>query len=169
MLQATQGPLWDGCSNQTELSNTVRLMSIKSNHNMPQNCFNKVIQLMHESCSTDKRVPKNYSELKKKVRSLGLDVQTIDCCRNGCMLYFKEDLALEKCKFCDSPIWKPKKSDANGKQPKPYVTIFYVPLTPRLQCLYVSRSTAEHIGCITTIGMRMVFFVTLQMGKIEIF
>ena len=38
MLQAAQRPLWDGCG-QTELSNAIRLMSIKSDYNMPQNCF----------------------------------------------------------------------------------------------------------------------------------
>ena len=84
-------------------------MSIESDYNMPQNCLNEVMQLMHESCPGDNRVPRNYSELKKKVRSSGLDVQTIYCCRNGCMLYFKEDSTIEKCKFCDAPRWKPKK------------------------------------------------------------
>ena len=88
--------------------------------------------------------PENYSELKKKVRSLGLVVQTIDCCRNGCMLYFKEDLAVEKCMFYDAPRWKPKKSGDNGK-PKPYVKMFYFPLIPRLQRFYASRSTTEHV------------------------
>jgi len=36
--------------------------------------LNEVMQLMHESCPGDNPVPRNYSELKKKVRSLGLDV-----------------------------------------------------------------------------------------------
>jgi len=40
MLQAAQRPLWDGCNNQTELSN---VMSIKSDYNMPQNYFNEVM------------------------------------------------------------------------------------------------------------------------------
>jgi len=99
---------------------------------------------MHESCPADNHVPRNYSELKKKIRSLGLDVQTIDCCRNDCILYFKEDSAVEKCKFYDAPRWKPKKSGDNGK-PKPYVKMFYFPVIPRLQRLYASRSTAEHM------------------------
>ena len=99
---------------------------------------------MHESCPGNNCFPRNYSELKKKVRSLGLDVQTIDCYRNGCMLYFKEDSAIEKCKFCDPPRWKSKKSGDNGK-PKPCVKMFYFPLIPRLQRLYTSRSTAEYM------------------------
>ena len=67
MLQAAQRPLLDGCTNQTELSNAVRLTSIKSDYNMPQNCFNKVMQLMHESCLLGNRVLKNNSKLKRKV------------------------------------------------------------------------------------------------------
>ena len=43
MLQTAQTPLWEGCSTQTELSNAVRLMSIKSDYNMPQNCMNEVM------------------------------------------------------------------------------------------------------------------------------
>ena len=84
ILQATQRPLWDGCSNQTELSNVVRLMSIKSNYNMPENSFNEVIQVTYDSYPTDNRIPKNYSELKKKAQSLGLDVKplivVVACC-----------------------------------------------------------------------------------------
>jgi len=145
MLQTAWRLLWDGCTNQTELSHVVRLMSIKFDYNMPQNCLNEAMQLMHESCPVDRCEPKNYSELKKKVRSLGLDVQTIDCCRSGCMLYFKEDSVLEKCKFYDLPRWKPKKLGDNRNKPKSYVKMFYFPLTPRLQCLYTSRNIAKHM------------------------
>ena len=45
-----------GCSNQTELSNAIRLMSIKSYYNIPQNYFNEVMQLMVESCLADVEV-----------------------------------------------------------------------------------------------------------------
>ena len=100
---------------------------------------------MHESCPVDNRVPKNYSKWKNKVRSLRLDLQTIDYCRSGCMLYFKEDLALENCKFRDLPRWKPNKSGDNRFKPKSYVTMFYFPLTPRLQRLYASRNIAEQM------------------------
>jgi len=37
MVQATQQPLYDGCSTHSELSAVVRLLSIKSDYNMPQN------------------------------------------------------------------------------------------------------------------------------------
>ena len=49
MLHAAHRLLWDGCSNQTELLNAIKLMSIKSDYNMSQNYLNEVMQLMHES------------------------------------------------------------------------------------------------------------------------
>jgi len=104
-----------------------------------------MMQLTYESCLANDHVSKNYSGLKKKVRSLGLDVQTIDCCCNGCKLYFKEDSTLKKGKFCDLPRWKPKKSDGHRKKPKSYMKMFYSHLAPRLQHLYTSRNIAEHM------------------------
>ena len=43
MLKAKQRPLWDGYNNQTELSNAAKLMSIKSDYSMPQNCLNDMM------------------------------------------------------------------------------------------------------------------------------
>ncbi|KAL0290495.1 UNVERIFIED_CONTAM: hypothetical protein Sangu_2571300 [Sesamum angustifolium] len=59
------------------------------------------------------------------IRDLGLPVEKIHACRNGCMLYWKDDIDMEYCKFCGDPR--------------------YLPLTPRLQRLYASPATAEHM------------------------
>jgi len=58
---------------------------------------------------------------------------------------FKEDSTLKKCKFCDLRRWKPKKSADNRKKPKPYVKMFYFPLTHRLQHIYAPRNIGEHM------------------------
>jgi len=63
--------LWDRCSNQTKLLNVVRLMSIKSDHNMSQNCFSDVMQLVLESCPADNRVLKKLLRVKKKGLKFG--------------------------------------------------------------------------------------------------
>jgi len=60
MVQAAQQSLYDGCSTHSELSAAVRLLSIKSNYNMPQNCFNEIVQLMKEMCPPNNSVPNNY-------------------------------------------------------------------------------------------------------------
>jgi len=43
MVQATQQSLYDVYSTHNERSTAVRLLSIKSDYNMQQNCFNEVV------------------------------------------------------------------------------------------------------------------------------
>jgi len=88
MLESGQRPLYEGC-NITELETSMRLLSIKSGHNMSQCCFNEVVDLMKDICLFESRIPKNYHQQLRKVRDSGMDAQEIDCYSNGCMLYYK--------------------------------------------------------------------------------
>ena len=60
MVQTAQQSLYDGRSTHSELSTAVRLLSIKSDYNMPQNCFNEVVQLIKEMYPPNNRVSHNY-------------------------------------------------------------------------------------------------------------
>ncbi|KAL0444120.1 UNVERIFIED_CONTAM: hypothetical protein Slati_2134700 [Sesamum latifolium] len=44
------------------------------------------------------------------IRDLGLPIEKIHACKNGCMLYWKEDIDMEYCKFCDDPRYKPTRN-----------------------------------------------------------
>ena len=79
ILDALQRPLWDGCADHFDLSVALRLMSIKSQHNISQSCFNEVVKLMREECLSN--------NAEKLVRKLGVSSIKIDCCINGRMLY----------------------------------------------------------------------------------
>jgi len=103
MLLAADSPLWAGCSNHSELSVAVRMLSIKADYNMPEECFNTLLQLMREIVPPDNRVPLDFYRTKKLVSKLGLGYVKIDCCINGCMLYYKDDENETECKFCGSP------------------------------------------------------------------
>ena len=53
-------------------------------------------------------LPKSYYEAKRLVSKLGLESKWIDCCSNGCMLFYDNEFAtndgaLEECKFCNEP------------------------------------------------------------------
>ncbi|KAL0445000.1 UNVERIFIED_CONTAM: hypothetical protein Slati_2222700 [Sesamum latifolium] len=37
----------------------------------------------------------------------GLPMEKIDACRNGCILYWKDDIDLDYCKFCGEARYKP--------------------------------------------------------------
>ena len=102
MLDAAQRPIWPD-SRMTELEAAVRLMSIKSNYNVSHNCFDEFAGLMKEACPDENSLPSNFFEVKKIVGKLGLTAEKIDCCPNGCMLYYKDDLGLRDCKFYHQP------------------------------------------------------------------
>ncbi|KAL0307919.1 UNVERIFIED_CONTAM: hypothetical protein Scaly_2966500 [Sesamum calycinum] len=47
----------------------------------------------------DHTLPLDYYNTKKLIRDLSLPVEKIDACKNGCMLYWNDDIDLD-CKFC---------------------------------------------------------------------
>jgi len=98
MLESAQKPLYEGC-NISKLETTARLSSIKSSHNMSQFCFNKMVCLMEDAYPSESHIQSNYHQHMRKVKELGMDVQKIDYCPNGCMLYYKHDENLDTCKF----------------------------------------------------------------------
>ncbi|XP_038693762.1 uncharacterized protein LOC119991488 [Tripterygium wilfordii] len=144
MLHACQKQLWPG-SKHSELSVAVRMLSIKSDYNMSQRCFDEVLQLMKETNPLDNCIPSNFYQAKKLVSKLGLISQKIDCCVNGCLLYFKDNINLRECKFCGSPRYKPSRSCKKKLKDVPFKRLHYLPLIPRLKRLYASMSSASHM------------------------
>ena len=84
------------------------------------------------------------------VRDLGLISQKIDCCENGCMLYWKADENLVECKFYQALRYEVRRDEGRigkGKNSKkiPVKRMHYLPLIPRLQRLYASADTAKNM------------------------
>ncbi|PKU80730.1 hypothetical protein MA16_Dca027256 [Dendrobium catenatum] len=110
------------------------MLSIKTEYNIPRDCFNDVIGLMKETNPTGNIIPSDLYRTKKLVSKLGLTATKIDCCINGCILYYKDDAAEVICRTCNASRFKPN----SGKQrrPKkdvPYSCLFYLPIIPKLQ------------------------------------
>ncbi|KAL1371645.1 hypothetical protein AAHE18_01G148200 [Arachis hypogaea] len=126
LLQSAQRPLFEGCVSHSELSMAVKMLSIKAKGNISQQIFDNFMKVMKE----------------KLVSKFGMKSNKIDCCINGCMLYYKEDdIPRKECKFCHSPRYKIGKK---GKQ-VPLKRMHYLPLIPRLRRLYASMNTASHM------------------------
>ncbi|XP_038687458.1 uncharacterized protein LOC119986835 [Tripterygium wilfordii] len=145
MLSAAQAPLWDGCKSHSELSAAMRLLSIKADYNMPQGCFDDVVHLMKETMPTDNRMPANFYQTKKSVSKLGLGYQRIDCCTNGCMIFYKDDANEKRCKFCEADRYKPRRTGRGNFKEIPIKRMWYLPLIPWLQRLFSSTVTAKEM------------------------
>lgn len=145
ILAAAQSPLFEGCTTHSELSASLRLLTIKSEHNISQEAFNKIIQLCKETWPADNRMPPNYYRTKKMVKSLGLSYEKIDCCVKGCMLFYKADINEKVCRFCNEERYLLKKTSYNKVKEVSRKRMWYLPLAPRLQRLYASPATASNM------------------------
>ncbi|KAL0420330.1 UNVERIFIED_CONTAM: hypothetical protein Slati_3055900 [Sesamum latifolium] len=92
----------------------------------------------------DHTLPLDYYNTKKLIKDLGLPMEKIDACKNGC-LYWKDDIDLDYCKFCGGARYKPTRVRNPNRKNTPYAVLRYLPITPRLQRLYVSKTTAEQM------------------------
>ena len=99
---------------------------------------------MSELLPPDNVMIDSFYSTKKLVQGLGLPVEKIHCCINGCMIYWGEDSELASCKFCHHPRFRrPMRGSHKQKTNVPYKKMYYFPLAPRLQRLFASNATAK--------------------------
>ncbi|XP_058784647.1 uncharacterized protein LOC131659476 [Vicia villosa] len=145
MLSSAQAPLYNGYQNYSELSATIESLSIKSDYNISEACFNRWVDFIRKALPNENRMPKNFYNAKKSVEKLGLGCIKIHCCPNGCMIYYHpHDKHLRKCKIFGEDRYK--HVIRNGKSKEiPLKKIWYFPFIPRLQRLYSSMQTASQM------------------------
>ncbi|KAL0433488.1 UNVERIFIED_CONTAM: hypothetical protein Slati_2683100 [Sesamum latifolium] len=144
VLHAIEQPLWNGCTT-SQLAAVAELVDIKADGHISQRIYDRISQWGDHIMPCDHTLPLDYYNTKKLIKDLGLPMEKIDACKNSCMLYWKDDIDLDYCKFCRMARYKPTRvRNPNGKK-TPYAVLRYLPIIPRLQRLYVSKTTAEQM------------------------
>ena len=69
----------------------------------------------------------------------------IDCCQDGCMLYYKNDNELTERKFCGHPRYSPTKGQKKIYRKVSVKRMFYLAIIPRSQRLYASTDSARQM------------------------
>ncbi|KAL0283109.1 UNVERIFIED_CONTAM: hypothetical protein Sangu_2910600 [Sesamum angustifolium] len=100
--------LWDGCT-RPQLGVVAELVDVKVNGHIYERIYNRISQWANRIFSSDHTLPRDYYIMKKLVKDLGLLVEKINACNNGCMLYWKDNIELEYCKFCGDARNKPSR------------------------------------------------------------
>jgi hypothetical protein len=150
LLNEMNTSLFEG-SSDSKLSMCVRLLAAKSNWNVSDQCLEHFAKMMLDSTATKDNLPTSYYDAKKWVSKLGLKVRKIDCCINGCMLFYDnefgtQDGSLEECKFCNSPRYQVRSRAVNSKQKRVAVkSMFYLPIIPRLKRMFASMHSASQM------------------------
>jgi hypothetical protein len=89
------------------------------------------------------RLKENLYAPKSMMKPLGLGYQKIDMFPNFCMLYYLENVELTECITCGHSRFKPRTN--REKTVVAYKKLRYFLITPRLQRLFMSPRTAEHM------------------------
>ena len=135
-------------------------MSIKSDNNMSQYYFNQFAALIKEISPPSNLIPPDFYKTKKLVSKLGLSVKKIDCCFNGCMLYYKDDESLNDCKFCGHPRYKLGRMKSGNHRQIPYKRMHYLPLIPRLKRFMPRINQLDTLDGIMKIDRNRMFCAT---------
>jgi hypothetical protein len=136
-------PLWDGCTNHSKLSAVAQVFTIKSDHGLSEAGYDKIIEWERSILPEGNRLKENFYAAKSMMKPLGLGYQKIDMCPNFCMLYYLENAEMTECMTCGHSRYKPR--TGRGKTLVAYKKLRYFPITPRLQRLFMSLRTAEHM------------------------
>ena len=101
-------------------------------------------------------VPDTMEKVQRVVRDLGLDYVKIHAYEKDCVLFWKENANLDTCPKCGKSRWKTTNdgahkdtadgdADTTNKKRVPRKILWYFPLTPRLQRLYMTESTSSQM------------------------
>ena len=94
----------------------------------------------------NEKLPCNFYEERKIIAKLGLGYMKIDVYSNMCILYYKEHGNKIVCSICSHPRYKPTRNICGTMEKDiSYKVLRYLPLTRRLQRLYMSLKTTEHM------------------------
>jgi hypothetical protein len=89
------------------------------------------------------RLKENFYAAKSMMKPLGLGYHKIDICPNFCILYYLENAEMTEYMTCGYSRYKLR--IGREKSVVAYKKLRYFPITPRLQRLFMSSRTAEHM------------------------
>jgi hypothetical protein len=122
---------------------TAQVFTIKSDHRLSEAGYDKIIEWAISILLEGNRLKENFYAAKSMMKPLGLGYQKIDICPNFCMLYYFENVELTECMTCGHSRYKPR--TGRGKTLVAYKKLRYFSITPRLQRLFMSPRSAEHM------------------------
>ena len=92
MLDAANNLLWPGCENHSQLLVVATMLNINVEHHLSERAFDAISKLMKEVVPKKNLIAQSFYETKRMVWGLGLPIEKIHCCPNGCMIYWGEYL-----------------------------------------------------------------------------
>ncbi|KAJ9556176.1 hypothetical protein OSB04_010790 [Centaurea solstitialis] len=140
MIQDADEPLYAGCHNYSKLEAATKLLNWKLECNLPDSAYNEALSIMKDILPDGDKLVGNFYETKRILKKFALPIEKIDACKNHCMLFYKDDSCLTRCRVCGEYRYK-----NNDRKKVPNLVLTYMPITPRLQRLYMSNKMAKEM------------------------
>jgi hypothetical protein len=122
-------------------------MAIKSKFAFSNTCYKELLNLISDVLPKNHKMSKDMYQSNKLLPGLGMDYKKIDVCDNNCMLFWKETVSEKKCIVCGERRFVEVEND-DGLTVTMKIArkqLRYMPLIPRLKCLFISKNTARHM------------------------
>jgi hypothetical protein len=153
LLKEAQQVLGEG-SRLTKLSFMVSLFQLKCMSGWSNNSTGQALELFSDAFPPGRCIPDTYEKARKIIRDLGLTYIKIHVCVNDCVLFCGDFAHMDTCPTCGESRWKNddgrsnedgESSESAGAKKKrtPCKVLWYYPLVPRLQRLYMSEKTSS--------------------------
>jgi hypothetical protein len=144
LLAASEEKVHDG-TELTILQAMTCLMGMKSKYNFSNQCYNDIVKLIIDLILTNHNMPKDLYQSKKIVAGLGMIYEKINICERNCILFWKEQKDDTGCMHCGRSRYV-KVVNEDGASLTINVEVkqlYYMPITPWLKRLYLSKEIAK--------------------------
>jgi hypothetical protein len=123
------------------------IMSIKSKFAFSNKCYKELLSLFSDVLSSNHEISKDMYQSKKLLSALGMEYEKIDMCKDNCMLFYKEHKNETKYLKCGKEGFVEVINEDGEKVTTKTAQkqLHYVPLTPRMKQLFISKKTARHM------------------------
>ena len=136
-------PIYPGNTTYTRLSFTTKLLEFKNIPHCSTKAFDSLLKLLTDVLPKKYTLPESYYAMKKIMKDLRVEYEKIDSCENDCMLFHGDDKDKVVCDICGEYRYRDVSRKDGKKIAKNILRHF--PLIPRLQRLYMSAHTSDHM------------------------
>uniref|UniRef100_A0A0A9DH02 Uncharacterized protein n=1 Tax=Arundo donax TaxID=35708 RepID=A0A0A9DH02_ARUDO len=146
MLTAANQPLHER-TQISQLDAITCLVAVKSQFSLSISCFDAFMSVFCTLLPNGHKLPSNLYEAKKLLSALNMPYEKIDVCPNNCMLFRKENADKNHCNKCGVSRYVEVDSGDGHKRQLPISRkiLRYLPFLPRIQRLYMSKSSAKQM------------------------
>jgi tRNA A37 N6-isopentenylltransferase MiaA len=146
MLRASEEPLHEHMTVNV-LTFVTRITSIKSKFAFSNKCYKELLSMFNDVLPSNHKILKDMYQSKKLLSALGMEYEKIDVCKDNCMIFYKEHKNEMKYLKCGKPRFVEVVNEDGEKVTikTTHKQLRYMPLTPRMQQLFISKKTARHM------------------------